>query len=49
MKKLFTLFASIILATSAWAQSTSDIGKVLAADGKMYKTVAAANVQFRKQ
>lgn len=26
----------------AWAQSTSDIGKVLAADGKMYKTVAAA-------
>ena len=27
---------------TTWAQSTSDIGKVLAADGKMYKTVAAA-------
>lgn len=31
-----------IVTQSAWAQSTSDIGKVLAADGKMYKTVAAA-------
>lgn len=31
-----------IVTRSAWAQSTSDIGKVLAADGKMYKTVAAA-------
>ena len=27
---------------NAWAQSTADIGKVLGADGKMYKTVAAA-------
>ncbi len=27
---------------TTWAQSTDDIGKVLAADGKMYKTVAAA-------
>ena len=34
----------LALATTALvrAQSTSDIGKVLAADGKMYKTVAAA-------
>lgn len=31
-----------IVPQRAWAQSTSDIGKVLAADGKMYKTVAAA-------
>jgi len=31
-----------IVTQSAWAQSTADIGKVLAADGKMYKTVAAA-------
>lgn len=31
-----------IVTQSAWAQSISDIGKVLAADGKMYKTVAAA-------
>lgn len=31
-----------IVTQSAWAQSSSDIGKVLAADGKMYKTVAAA-------
>ena len=27
-----------IVTQSAWAQSTSDIGKVLGADGKMYKT-----------
>ena len=42
MRKLFTILASMLVATSLWAQSTSDIGKVLAADGKMYKTVAAA-------
>ena len=31
-----------MLTQGAWAQSTADIGKVLGADGKMYKTVAAA-------
>ena len=27
----------------AWAQTTADIGRVIAADGKMYKTVTLAN------
>ena len=41
--KLFSILALLLTMTQgAWAQSTSDIGKVLAADGKMYKTVAAA-------
>jgi uncharacterized repeat protein (TIGR02543 family) len=43
MMKRFYLIMLLAFATiHAWAQSTSDIGKVLAADGKMYKTVAAA-------
>lgn len=37
MMKRFYLIMLLAFATiHAWAQSTSDIGKVLAADGKMY-------------
>ena len=32
----------LFMAQSAWALSSSDVGKVLGSDGKMYKTVAAA-------
>ena len=39
---LLSLIMLMLVTNVAWAQSTSDIGKVLAADGKMYKTVAAA-------
>ncbi len=42
IRKLFTLLTAVMTSATTWAQSTSDIGKVLAADGKMYKTVAAA-------
>ena len=42
-KKLYNILVLLItISQGSWAQSTSDIGKVLAADGKMYKTVAAA-------
>lgn len=42
-RKLYYILAFLLMmAQGAWAQSTSDIGKVLGADGKMYKTVAAA-------
>ena len=42
MKKTLLLLLFMMVTQGAWAQSTSDIGKVLGADGKMYKTVAAA-------
>ena len=41
-KLYYILVLLLMVAQGAGAQSTSDIGKVLAADGKMYKTVAAA-------
>ena len=43
--KLYLALATIMLlmvTQRAWAQSISDIGKVLGADGKMYKSVTAA-------
>ena len=43
-KKLFSILALLLTVTQgAWAQTTADIGRVIAADGKMYKTVTLAN------
>lgn len=42
--KILSILALLcITASSAWAQTTADIGRVIAADGKMYKTVTLAN------
>ena len=44
MKRIlyYSLVLLLMVAQGAGGQSTSDIGKVLGSDGKMYKTVAAA-------
>lgn len=43
-EKVFSILALLcITASSAWAQTSDDIGRVIAADGKMYKTVTLAN------
>ena len=42
--KILSIFALLLTVTQgAWAQTTADIGRVIAADGKMYKTVTLAN------
>ena len=43
-KRILAAFAAaaICLTPKAWALSSSDVGRVIAADGKLYKTVAAA-------
>ena len=41
-KKLLSILALLCMtASGAWAQTTSDVGKVIAANGKMYNTVTA--------
>ena len=43
-KKLLSILALLCMTvSSAWAQTTADIGRVIAKDGKMYKTVTLAN------
>ena len=43
-KKLLSILALLCMtASGAWAQTTSDVGKVIAANGKMYNTVTLAN------
>ena len=42
-KFLSILALLCITASSAWGQTSDDIGRVIAADGKMYKTVTLAN------
>ena len=42
--KILSILALLLTVTQgAWAQTTADIGRVIAADGKMYKTVTLAN------
>jgi len=42
--KFLSILALLLTVTQgAWAQTTADIGRVIAADGKMYKTVTLAN------
>ena len=42
--KILSILALLLTMTQgAWAQTTADIGRVIAADGKMYKTVTLAN------
>ena len=42
--KILSILALLLTVTQgAWAQTTADVGRVIAADGKMYKTVTLAN------
>ena len=43
--KILSILALLLMTVTqgAWAQTTADIGRVIAADGKMYKTVTLAN------